>query len=177
MNKFVIAITGPAGVGKSTVAEGVARSFDKCVNIEADHIKHMIVSGFYEDDSMPGGGGFTEWGLVGDSIGLLAANFLDSGFSVVVNGYIDESAWKNIEKHVTITHKFLLLPDLNTVLKRDSGRSEDATMGEETVRQHYTIFSANDFYNSFRKLDTAAHTAGQTVGNIVKIISQSTSSQ
>lgn len=34
MNKFVIAITGPAGVGKSTVAEGVARSFDKCVNIE-----------------------------------------------------------------------------------------------------------------------------------------------
>lgn len=76
MNKFVLAVTGPTGSGKSTVGERIAKSFERCVNIDADHIKHMIVSGFYEYNSMSRGGGSTQRGLVDDSIGLLAANFL-----------------------------------------------------------------------------------------------------
>jgi adenylate kinase family enzyme len=47
MSHFVLAITGPAGAGKSTVGEKIAKSFRRCVNIDADHIKHMIVSGFH----------------------------------------------------------------------------------------------------------------------------------
>mgnify|MGYP003591616781 FL=1 len=43
---FVLAITGPTGSGKSTVSEKLAKQIDRCVNIDADHIKHMIVSGF-----------------------------------------------------------------------------------------------------------------------------------
>ena len=59
---FVLALTGPAGSGKSTVAEKVAKLSDRCVNIDADHIKHMIIGGFYKDDSA-GGWGFNQWGL------------------------------------------------------------------------------------------------------------------
>ena len=47
---FVLALTGPAGSGKSTIAEKLAKQIDRCVNIDADHIKHMIVSGFFKDE-------------------------------------------------------------------------------------------------------------------------------
>ena len=104
---FVLALTGPAGSGKSTIAEKLAKQVERCVNIDADHIKHMILSGFFKDDKNAGGWSFSEWGLVGDSIGLLVANFHKEGYSVVINGYIDEPAWTNIEQHLTITHKIL----------------------------------------------------------------------
>lgn len=171
MSKFVLAVTGPTGSGKSTVGERIAKSFERCVNIDADHIKHMIVSGFYEDNSMPGGGGFTQWSLVGDSIGLLAANFLGEGYGVVINGYIDEPAWSNIEKHVNITHKVLLLPELDTVISRDAGRHEDIAMGDSSVKQHHEIFSTESFYKDFRKLDTTHQTIDETVASIIDMIS------
>ena len=94
---FVLALTGPAGSGKSTIAEKLAKQIDRCVNIDADHIKHMIVSGFFKDDKKAGGWSFSEWGLVGDSIGILVANFHKEDYRVVINGYIDEPAWTNIE--------------------------------------------------------------------------------
>ena len=77
MSKFILAITGPSGAGKSTVGEKLAKQLDKCVNIDADHIKHMVVSGFYYDRANPEDEkewGFNEWALVGESIGLLAQN-------------------------------------------------------------------------------------------------------
>ncbi len=111
IDKFVIAITGPAGSGKTTVADKLAKQLDRCVNIDADHIKHMIVSGFFFELNPDGTKkwGFNQWELVGDSIGLLAHNFQESGYSIIINGYLDEPAWEHIAKHVHFTHKFLLL--------------------------------------------------------------------
>lgn len=171
MKQFVLAITGPTGSGKTTIGEKVAKSFECCVNIDADNVKHMIVSGFYEDSSMPGGGGFTEWGLMGDSIGLLASNFINKDYSVVINGYIDEPAWSNIEKHVAITHKVLLLPELDTVISRDVGRHSDIAMGEASVIEHHNTFSTEDFYNSFEKLDTTNLTIEETLSNVLGMLS------
>ena len=115
---FVLAITGPTGSGKSTVGDAVAKQLHHCVNIDADYIKHMIVDGFYEDKNNAGWS-FSQWELVGDSIGLLASNFLKEGYSVIINGYIDEPAWSAIEKHVELNHKKLnyIFQD-NTLLLR-----------------------------------------------------------
>lgn len=169
---FTLALSGPAGSGKSTIAEKLAKQADKCVNIDADHIKHMIVSGFYEDDKNAGGWSFSEWGLVGDSIGLLAANFINEGYSVVINGYIDEPAWTNIEKHLAITNKILLLPELDTVTKRDAGRQEDVRMGEKVVAQHHEHFSTDSFFDDFIKLDTSNHSEDETVSSILATINK-----
>lgn len=40
-------ITGPAGVGKSTISNKIANSLDKSVCIEGDDIYHLVV-GSYE---------------------------------------------------------------------------------------------------------------------------------
>jgi hypothetical protein len=170
--KFVLAITGPTGAGKSTVAEKLAKQLDRCVNIDADHIKHMIVSGFYKDDSNAGGWGFNQWGLVGDSIGLLTKNFLDAGYNVIINGYLDEPAWTNIQKQVTVSYKVLLLPDLDKVTQRDAGRREDIRMGGEAVKEHHSHFSTDSFFQDFVKVDTTAHTEEDTVNELLKMLSR-----
>ncbi len=173
MSKFVHAITGPSGSGKSTVGEKLAKALERCVNIDADHIKHMIVSGFYKDENNPGGWGFNQWELVGESIGLLASNFVNQGYDVIINGYIDAPAWNNIESHVAISHKVMLLPELDTLIARDAERNPEYVMGSEPVTQHHSIFSNGSFYEPFTKLDTTHHSIDETVKSIMDILCSS----
>ena len=166
-----MAISGPAGSGKSSVGEKVAKKLERCANIDVDHVKHMIVSGFYKDQSNPAGWGFDQWGLVGDSIGILASNFAKEGYSVVINGYLDEPAWSNIQKHAQLTHKVLLLPQLETAIKQDAARLSDKGLGEESVKEHYRHFSNGRYYQSFKKLDTTNQSVEETVDAIVGMLS------
>lgn len=163
--KLLVAITGPAGSGKSSAAGKLAKKIEKCVNIDADHVKHMIVSGFIYDDTPEG---IKQWELLGENIGLLAGNFQRTGYNIIINGYINEPAWDNIVKHVELTHKFLLLPDLDTVKERDSQRHKDFVMGEKAVTAHYEYFSNSDYYKDFTKLDTTNHNIEETIQAIYK---------
>lgn len=171
---FALAVTGPTGSGKSTVGYTVAKRVPHCVNIDADHIKHMIVDGFYKDDNNAGGRSFSQWKLVGESIGLLTANFLKEGYNVIINGYIDELAWSAIEKHNEVTHKILLLPELHVVAQRDTGRKEDVQIGSDAVAEHHLHFSSDSFFNDFIKLDTTHHSVNETVESVLKIINSPT---
>lgn len=169
MNNFVLAITGPTGAGKSTVGEALAKKLEKCVNIDADHLKHMIVSGFYVDEQNPDdpqGWGFSEWELVGENIGLLAQNFLKHGYSVVINGYIDEPAWIMLQKYIDLNLKVLLLPNINEIIRRDESRADDIRMGKDTVEIHYSHFSHDKFFDDFLKLDTTDSSVEDTVSLI-----------
>jgi len=157
---FILAITGPTGSGKTTTASELAKQIDKCVNIDADTVKHMIVTGFIYSDS---DAGIPQWELLGTNIGMLAKNFQEAGFNVIINGYINEPAWNNVQKHVTLTHKVLLLPHPETITQRDAGRDEEIQMGAEAVREHHHYFSNASFYNDFTKLDSTNHKIDETV--------------
>ena len=173
MNHFVLAITGPAGSGKSTVAEKLAKQLDRCVNIDVDHVKHMVVSGFFVDKSNPenpSGWRFSQWDLVGDSIGVLAANFAKNGYNVIINGYIDPPGWAKIDKQIHITKKVLLLPELSKVVERDAARPQDFVMGQQSVAKHHKAFSNDRFYDDFTKLDTTKHSIDETVEAIREML-------
>lgn len=168
MSKQVIAaITGPTGSGKSTVAQILSKQIEKCVNIDADHVKHFIVNGFVYDKSPTG---VKQWELLGDNIGLLAKNFQNADYNVIINGYINEPAWSKIQNHVTLTHKFLLLPHLDTVFQRDLARSEEVAMGDAAVKVHHDHFSNNSFFDNFTKLDSTNMTAQETAAKVKEIL-------
>jgi adenylylsulfate kinase-like enzyme len=164
MKPFILAITGPTGSGKTTTASELAEQIDRCVNIDADTVKHMIVTGFIYGDS---GAGIPQWELLGTNIGMLAKNFQEAGFNVIINGYINERAWKNIQEHVALTHKVLLLPHVDTNIQRDAGRHADIKMGGETVKVHNDYFSNTSIYDDFTQLDSTEHSIEETV-HIIK---------
>lgn len=166
-HRIVLAITGPAGAGKSTVASLLAKRIDQCVNIDADKVKHFIVNGFVYDETPEGN---KQWELLGTNLGLLARNFSDAGYNVILNGYINEPAWIEIKKSIQLTHKVLLLPHLDTVASRDAGRTIDVKMGHEAVAKHHAYFSSSSFYDDFVKLDTTSHTPEETTAAILKIV-------
>lgn len=160
---FVIAITGPSGSGKSTVAAKLAKEIEQCVNIDADYVKHFIANGFIYDDTSAG---VKQWELLGENVGILARNFLQQGYSVIINGCINEPAWKRLRKHVELTYGILLLPDLLKVKERDAGRKPDDRMGEEAVERHHGYFSEADYFKEFVTIDSTEHTIEETVALI-----------
>jgi guanylate kinase len=172
MKQFVLAITGPAGSGKSTVAYKLVHEIEKCTNIDADLVKHMVTSGFTHE-TLPDGTkkwGFAEWALVGECIGVLARKFYDSGHNVIINGYIDVDGWHNVEKQIKLIHKVLLFPEANTAIRRDTLRQAEYVMGEETVREHHDYFSTNKFYSGFTKINTTNHTANETTQEVKDLL-------
>lgn len=164
---IVLAITGPAGSGKTTVAAKLSKQIKDCVNIDADQIKHCIVNGFKYNDSTEG---IKQWILLGENIGLLARNFQKQRYNVIINGCMDESTWKQIQKHITFTHKILLLSHLETTIQRDSSRPKAFVMGKKTVKEHNHYFLNNKFYKDFTIIDSTKHSTIKTVKEIRKII-------
>lgn len=160
---FILAVTGPAGSGKSTTASRLAKEINKCVNIEVDHVKHFIVNGFIYEDKPEG---VSQWELLGKNIGMLAKNFQEAGYNVIISGYLKEVSWESIQKHIVIDHKVLLLPHVDAVTRRDAGRNEDDRMGAEAVQEHHDYFSTSSFYDDFIKIDSTGHSIDETLEEI-----------
>ena len=163
VSNFVLAITGPAGSGKSTVATKLAKQIENCVNIDADYVKHIVVNPFIYDDSSEG---INQWVLLGNNIGVLANNFVKADYKVIINGYINEPAGHKILEHVKLTYKVLLLPKIEEVIKRDSLRQENVVMGEDAVRANHAYFFSSHFFDDFTKIDSTTHTDEETVDYI-----------
>lgn len=123
-------ITGPAGVGKSTISKELANSLSKSVLIEGDSIYSQVV-GSYVSAWKDGNHLEVFWKVCLDMI----ETYLSYGYDVVFNYIVTPSALKQIqEKFVNIETKFvLLLTDEETLLKRDSLRPEDCKMKERCL--------------------------------------------
>lgn len=172
MNK-VIAITGPTGSGKSTVSLALAKKMDKCVVIEIDHVKHMIISGFHRQKGQNGGivWEYTEWELVGETVGILSKNFLKHGYRVVIGGYMHTEGWQALEDVQKVDHKFMLSPSKETIKIRDTERDEKYFMGSEAIREHIGYLSGNGF-EDFAVIDSTDQTADETVDDILALIQE-----
>jgi ABC-type cobalamin/Fe3+-siderophores transport system ATPase subunit len=172
MNQFVLAITGPAGAGKSTVATILSKRYKKCAKIIVDDIKHMTKGEFTFELDADGTKQWTyhAWKLVGDNIGLLAENFLRQGYSVLIEGYIDVEGWQAVENRIKLTHKVVLVPDLETTIARDKLRPEEFVMGEKSLEESIRYFSDNEYFKDFARVDSTGHSAEQTADEIQKVV-------
>ena len=152
----VIAITGPTGAGKTSVAEALTKKLSTFVNIDADHLKHMNPNAFTRivksdgEEDWP----YSSWGLLGENVALLTNNFLKHGYDVVINGWLEVESWKEIDKQININHRIILLPDIETNKQRDAGRTEQVKMGEKAVERGHKYFSSTDYYNNFTRLES-----------------------
>lgn len=129
MSKLYI-ITGPAGVGKSTVSKRLAKKLSKSALIEGDEIYHQVIGG-YTPAWKDGNHLDVFWKVCID----MMRTYLESGYDVVFNYIVHLENLDLIKKCLSeFEMKFtVLLVDEETLLARDSERAEDCQMKERCI--------------------------------------------
>lgn len=154
-------ITGPAGVGKSTVSKIIAESKKKSAFIEGDVIYNFVSGGYIspwkKDNHLE-----IFWNNSFDIIN----NFLENKFDVVFNYIIYKKDLELIKNRFSSYNiKFIvLMVDEETIIKRDKMRPLDWQMGERS------LVLLNEFklqnYNESNILDTKDLSIEETVYEI-----------
>ena len=154
-------ITGPAGVGKSTVSKRLAQNLSKSALIEGDEIYHQVIGG-YIPAWKEGNHLQTFWKVCIN----IVRNYLEDGFDVVFNYIVTPenlALLKNEFKNYTI--KFIvLLVDESTLLLRDKERPENCQMKERCITLLNNFKNRN--YNINNILDTTNLSIEETVNLI-----------
>lgn len=127
-------ITGPCGIGKSTITNKIANSLNSSCIIEGDAIYHMVIGGYvspWKDD-----GKYSD--LLWENCLNLASNFIERKISVVFNYIIyPDKLFQIIDRfkdNDNLTIRFVVLTtDEKTVRERDKLREEDCQMGERAI--------------------------------------------
>lgn len=154
-------ITGPAGVGKSTISKKIAGHKNKSVLIEGDDIYHQIIGGYVEawknNNHLK-----TFWKICINMIKI----YLEDGFDVIFNYIITPENIELIKSSIKNCNiKFVvLLTDKTTLLDRDKQRPVDFQMNDRC------LVLLNDFknynYNSKNILDTSNLSINETANSI-----------
>lgn len=158
--KYLYLITGPAGVGKSTVSGSIVSKLSKCALIEGDNIYNLVVSG-YVSPWLEGNDLDVFWK---NSINLIN-NFLDSNISVVFNYIINPQDLgliiNSLNRKDLIIKFIVLIVDEETIIKRDNMREEDCRMKERSLVLLNSFKKLN--FNKNNILDTSELSIDQTV--------------
>lgn len=155
-------ITGPAGVGKTTVSKELANKLDKSVLLEGDEFYHHVISS-YKSAWEDGNHLDIFWKEIENSIKL----YLDNGYDVVFNYIIlNENYLELKEKFKDYKTKFiLLLVDEKTIVERDNLREVDCRMNERSIVLLNKFLNSN--YPENNKLYTTNLTVEETVEEII----------
>ena len=121
-------ITGPAGVGKSTVSRRLATIKEKSVLIEGDEIYNQVIGG-YVSAWKEGNHLDVFWKVCLDMINT----YLENGYDVVFNYIVTPDVLKKIKERFSRFKFVILITDEDELLKRDLLRPEDCRMRERCV--------------------------------------------
>ncbi|MBR6690412.1 MAG: AAA family ATPase [Bacilli bacterium] len=142
-------ITGPAGVGKSTISKELARRKEKSVLIEGDDIYHQVIGG-YISAWKEGNHLNIFWKVCIETIKI----YLNAGYDVIFNYIIDENGLDNLKTEFSNYHiKFVcLLTSETDLIKRDKERTIDCQMGDRCLVLLNAFknkkFNSNNFLNT-----------------------------
>ena len=151
-------ITGPAGVGKSTISKEIAKQKTKSALVEGDEIYNQVVGG-YVQAWKEGNHLDTFWKICISTI----KTYLEDGFDVVFNYIVTPNQINMIKENFKDYEiKFIvLLVDENTLLSRDKQRPEDCQMKERCIVLLNEFKSYN--YDEKNILDSTGLSINETV--------------
>lgn len=154
-------ITGPSGVGKSTISKELAMSSNKSVLIEGDNIYHQVVRG-YVPAWKDGNHLQTFWKVCMEIIKI----YLDDGYDVIFNYIVTPKNIDFIKDNIqNYTIKFVvLLTDEATLLSRDKERPENCQMKERCI----TLL--NSFKNRNYNAQNILNTTNLSISHTLEII-------
>ena len=154
-------LTGPAGVGKSTISKGIAEKLEKSVLLEGDDFYHQVIGG-YVQAWKEGNHLDIFWKVCIDTIN----NYLNAGYDVVFNYIIGKDKYLELKEiFKNIEFKFIvLLVDEKTILKRDKERPIDCQMKDRC------LVLLNEFKNANYDKDNILYTDNISIEDTINEI-------
>lgn len=169
-SNFICLITGPAGAGKSSVSNALAKRFEQSAVIEVDTMRGMIKGGYVRPwphtDEVD-----LQLSLSAKNACDMANNFLEKGFNV----FIDDVVGRKLLEQYSSFFKdrnfktFLLMPSLDSLLKRFDERGQNKELRERTTELHKRFSEKKDQLN-WQVINTSNQTLEETVEQIYKAI-------
>ena len=155
-------VTGPAGVGKSTISKRIAELSNKSVLLEGDDFYHQVISS-YKPAWLEGNHLDVFWKVVKNTIKIYLAN----GYDVIFNYIIGEEDYLELkEEFKEYPTKFvILLVDEKTIIERDKLRPVDCRMNERCIILLNSFL--NKDYPENNKLYTQNLSIEETVNEII----------
>lgn len=157
----IYVITGPAGVGKSTITNALAEKLEKCAVLEGDEIYHQVKSGcvspWLEGNHVD---------LMWKNMLMLAENYLSAGFDVILNYIIYADDLEEIKSALSQyeIHFIVLMAERDTVAARDIARGEEFAVNR--VDKHIAKFLSQG-YGKYQFLHTDNKTIDEEVQEIL----------
>lgn len=165
-NPIICLITGPSGVGKSSVAKALAKKFERSVVINVDYIRKMVTGGYIRP--WP----YNEEVKIQTSLGsqnacILANNFLNSGFNIIIDDVIGTTLFKQYSDFFSnkFFRVFLLLPTLESLLNRFDQRENDEELRKRTQELYKEFNKQKDVLN-WQIIDSSNQTLEETTNQI-----------
>jgi hypothetical protein len=122
----VFLITGAMAAGKSTVAELLARRFDRGVHVRGDAFRRMVVSGRAEMTADPSLEALAQLRLRYRLAGMVADEYVAAGFTVVVQDVAIGPAYDDLIDAVRTRprHAIMLTPSAKALAAREATRDK-----------------------------------------------------
>ena len=142
----ILVVSGPAGVGKTTVSRLLAAEFDRSVHLETDDFMASIVSGWV-DPNAPEASAQHE--AVGGALAVSAMGFAGDGYTTVVDGHLFPDGVAGLAAAASARgiecHYAVLSAPLDTCWERALGREEGRwPLEEEPVAALHDKFATLD---------------------------------
>ena len=124
-NAPLLIVSGPTGVGKSTVSGLLAATFDRSVHLKGDDFMAAVVSGWV-DPNLPAAEQQNE--AIGAAFAVSSISFAQNGYTTIVDGYVFPDGVAGLAAACAARglacHYVVLTADRETCWTRASGRSE-----------------------------------------------------
>lgn len=165
-------ISGPMAAGKSTVAQVLAKRFDRGVHLEGDVFRRSILRGRAEMPPDASEEAFAQLQLRYRLAAVAADAYLEAGFTVALEDVFAPELLDELRTSIRgrPCHVIVLLPSRESIAGRERGRDAKG-YGAWTVEQLYTVF-AESAVRAGVWLDTSDLSVDETVDRILAAADQ-----
>lgn len=168
----IFLITGIPGAGKTTVSRLLAEQFPRGVHIEADALHKLIVRGALWPNEEPRDDAKRQLEMRALNAAMLAANFFDNDFTVVIDDIIVGKDRLSIYEDYLGDRALslvVLAPPLEVALSRDTTRGYKNTDG---IWAHLDAEQREKLGDVGRWLDNAHLSPEETVASILSQVTR-----